>query len=56
MRALALVLFIACGGPTTQKAAPPAPNADAELDTAIDGFMTGHFAFRPNAAIDLGLH
>jgi uncharacterized protein (DUF885 family) len=55
MRAFALVLFVACSSPAPHKPSTP-PNSDAELDAQIDGFMAGYFAFRPNAAIDVGLH
>jgi hypothetical protein len=62
MRACGAVaaIIVACGSPTPARttATPPAVEnaADAELATAIDAFMTGHLAFRPTFAIDLGLH
>ncbi len=31
-------------------------SADTELATKIEGFVAGHLAFRPNLAIDIGLH
>lgn len=55
---LVVILFVACGGPTT----PAKPEtlqptqAETELATKISGFVTGHLTFRPGLAIDLGLH
>ncbi|HUQ05225.1 MAG TPA: DUF885 domain-containing protein [Kofleriaceae bacterium] len=54
----------ACGPSSATRAttAPPAAvaaatdAADGELSTAIEAFLDGYFAFRPNVAIDLGYH
>ena len=54
MRALLLAALVACGSP--QHNAPPAPNADGDFAAAADTFIAAHLAFRPNFAIDLGLH
>lgn len=55
---LILSLLVACGGPpTVVKPEPMEPTkADGELATKIETFIAGHLAFRPNLAIDLGLH
>jgi uncharacterized protein (DUF885 family) len=63
-RVLLLVsLLVACGSPSAPTTTPPpaiatnaAAVADAELATAIDTFLDGHFAFRPPFAIGLGHH
>ncbi len=57
MRLVAFMLVMACSAPAPRPELPPQPaTVDAELDRAIDGFMRGYFAFRPNAAVDVGLH
>src|SRR5688572_31849558 len=55
--ALALSFLVACGPPTLAKPERLEPTAaDSNLATKINGFVEGHLAFRPNLAIDLGLH
>ena len=56
--ALVLSLLVACGSPPAPlKPEPMEPSrADTQLATQIETFIAGHLAFRPNLAIDLGLH
>ncbi|MBA2545191.1 MAG: DUF885 domain-containing protein [Deltaproteobacteria bacterium] len=52
---LVLLVVVACSAPQS-KPTPVVATADRELAASIDTFLTGHFAFRPSFAIDVGLH
>ena len=53
---LLVAALVACGGTRIPHEKRPDNPGDEAFDREVKAFLAGHYAFRPNLAIDVGLH